>query len=164
MELNKKINMALIFCFATGLIFYYFYSRINEVNLTRCITINYPDFKWDKNLKFTPLWHEKPSEYKINQIINLDSSYSYMLKYLDSFDYKSNDYIISNHREIKSIFWSPSKGDEYYHLFDKEVPIFINFDTLIQNSIFVYKLEKGKYRISQDMNFEANKEINDREK
>jgi len=136
------IVLVLIVIISCCLIFYY-YKRTVNYSLEK--VISYPNNLIDYNLGI--LWNEKPTEYKINQLICHDSNFSYLKEYLENMNFDKNGYLISNGRKITSVYWSPHLADRFYKRYPyRWRPVCVEYDTVLSNNIYVYKIKRNKYR------------------
>lgn len=63
---------------------------------------------------------------------------------IETLDFKNFDFIMTYHKKIKKLIWSPSLNDDCDYL--EGIPIYPEFERVNTNYLYIYQIENGKYR------------------
>ena len=155
MKKKKVISfLSLISLLISTSLIYYYYPRSIDYEMVRSIQKPYEDFDMSYFKGFNYVNDQERLKYWLNDFFNKSSSFYHgynpividcLSKELDFYKF---DYIITWHREIEKLQYSPHLSktkDDIPH--DRRIPLIPTFKDTTTDSIYIYKIRKNnKFR------------------
>lgn len=135
---------------------YYYYPRRIDFEFVKEINKPDPDFEQYQSVSFNYIENKERLTFWLIEKYKYPYSWSDYICYDSLFvqnlskelNFDKYDYIITYHKQLKELRHSPyltKKRDDLY--FEKQIPLIPNFDTLITDKLYIYRIKKNnKYR------------------
>lgn len=131
------------------IIFYFFYPR--KVRFTFVKSLSIADTTY--NLEYASFNYIPDAEHLIHFLVKQPKFFNYQAydstfvrSLANELDFSKNDYIITWHRKLSQLRYSPyltRTQDGMYECLE-EIPLIPTFDNAVGDSTYIYKIEKNK--------------------